>query len=82
MTNRRTQLLDRYGQIYVFQTMTIEDGRYALWGYADGPTLMTDAGRDLFENLLADLGVEPTVPEPAGLGLVGLALLGLKKKRA
>ncbi|MCC7145761.1 MAG: PEP-CTERM sorting domain-containing protein [Phycisphaeraceae bacterium] len=51
----------------------VRQGSAALWGFSGSPDLMTDAGRDMFENLL-----HAVVPEPSALPLllvVGLAIV-------
>ena len=47
-------------------------GEDALWGFSGSPALMTDVGRDLFENLLHE------APEPGTIVLMVVGGLGLR----
>jgi len=46
---------------------------------ADGDTVVSGSSYGL---AFADLGGDEVIPEPAGLGLIGLALLSLRKRRS
>jgi len=72
-----------------FQIMSIDGSRVGQFiGLGQGDTVLNDNGFDLFINYNAGDGNDvvltttAVVPEPMGLGVVGLALLAVRRKRS